>query len=93
MANLTIEEQKETYARELAAYTFRQWNAVRKSLDGTQKDGEDPSSSTSVTSNEYDNLPTDGNSKPRNSHNTDGVEAVDFTRTSPDVVMSQKFVH
>lgn len=69
MANLTIEEQKETYARELAAYTLRQWNAVRKS---TQKDGEDPSSSTSVMSNEYDSPTGGSDSKPQNLHNTDG---------------------
>jgi hypothetical protein len=72
MAHTTLEEQKEMYARELAAYTLRQWNAVRKSLDGTKKD-EDTSSSTSTTPAGHNNLRKDRNSNAQTPHNADGV--------------------
>lgn len=71
MAHTTIEEQKEAYARELAAHTLQQWNAIRRSLDG-EKSGEDSSSSTSTTPDEYDHLRTGGNSKVQTPHNADG---------------------
>ncbi|KIM84519.1 hypothetical protein PILCRDRAFT_6165 [Piloderma croceum F 1598] len=77
MAHTTIEEQKEAYARELAAHTLRQWNAIRRSLDGG-KSGEDASSSTSTTPDEYSHLGTDGNSKAQTPHNADGVETADY---------------
>jgi hypothetical protein len=71
MPNLTLEEQKETYARELAAHTLRQWKAVCDSLDGTKKVGQDASSSTSTTPDEYDNSQTDGNLKAQTPHDAD----------------------
>jgi hypothetical protein len=71
VGNTTLEEQKETYARELAAHTLRQWNAVRGSLDGTKK-GEDASSSTSTTPDENDHLRININSKAQVPHNADG---------------------
>ncbi|KAJ8596478.1 hypothetical protein M405DRAFT_805275 [Rhizopogon salebrosus TDB-379] len=36
MATQSLEQQKKHYSHELAAYTFRQWTAVRRSVD-TQK--------------------------------------------------------
>ncbi|OJA18827.1 hypothetical protein AZE42_00836 [Rhizopogon vesiculosus] len=36
MATQSPDQEKKHYSRELAAYTFRQWIAVRKSID-TQK--------------------------------------------------------
>jgi len=94
MPNLTLEEQKEIYARELAAYTLRQWKAACDSLDGTKK-GEDGSSSTSTTSDEYENSQTDGNSKAQTLHTTDCVQVVDFARISPKPgdVASHNAVH
>lgn len=32
------EQQKKLYSRELAAYTFRQWTAVRRSIDDQNSD-------------------------------------------------------
>jgi hypothetical protein len=72
MANLTLEKQKETYARELAAHTLRQWNAVRKKLDGANKTGEDTSSSTSTTSDGYDGSLTDVNATAKTPRDADG---------------------
>jgi len=71
MAHTTLEEQKEAYARELAAHTLRQWNAIHRSLDGG-KSSEDNSSSILTTPDEYDHLGTDGNSKVQTPHNADG---------------------
>jgi hypothetical protein len=70
MAHATMEEQKEAYARELAAHTLRQWNAIRRSLDGG-KSSEDASSSASTTPDEG-HLGTDGNPKVQTPHNADG---------------------
>lgn len=61
MGNTTLEEQREIYARDLAAHTLRQWNAVRRSLDGAKK-GEDTLGSTSNKPDMRGNLQTERNS-------------------------------
>jgi len=38
MTTQSLEQQKKHYSRELAAYTFRQWTAVRRSVDAQESD-------------------------------------------------------
>jgi hypothetical protein len=41
MAAQTLEQKKQMYSRQLAAHTFRQWNAVRQNQSGEKEDEPD----------------------------------------------------
>lgn len=64
MTNVSVEQLKEDYSRELAAYTRRQWDAVRPSQQ--KKDSEDGSgaSSASITPDELAHVRTSGKQAP-----------------------------
>lgn len=49
MASLTLQKQKEIYSRDLAAYTLRQWNAVRKVTPPLKPKDEKPVKSPDTT--------------------------------------------
>lgn len=72
MARLTMEEQKEIYARDLAAYTLRQWHAVRKVVEEPKTKVEPSVSSPNTTPDSGYHEPSKKN---RNSYTVDNAIA------------------
>ncbi|KAI0336081.1 hypothetical protein GY45DRAFT_1316138 [Cubamyces sp. BRFM 1775] len=69
----SIEARKARYSRELAAYTLRQWDLVRQSME----DGENKDKSTDSPGLP----PRQGNASDREHRSTPGVHAHDYARS------------
>ncbi|PPQ90404.1 hypothetical protein CVT25_014922 [Psilocybe cyanescens] len=89
----SIEQQKQQYSKQLAAYTLRQWNAVRHD-SGSQRRDKHQSATSEVRRDKKDNQSSSTDEGEHNGQTTQtgrqksngqkGVHVVDFgTRRSP----------
>ncbi|KAH8100511.1 hypothetical protein BXZ70DRAFT_1008011 [Cristinia sonorae] len=71
-----VEIQKERYSRELAAYTLKQWDMARRSLEVArqQQDGKKSSRSSSRRRSATPDS--------RSSRGSEGIQAADYARRS-----------